>query len=49
MDVEEAVDDAAAAALENKVPSMNMLNEKEVRREGGRAGGGVLGGGKSKK
>ncbi len=39
MDVEEAVDEAAVVALEHKVPSMNMLNEKEVGREGRRAGG----------
>ncbi|KAM3568731.1 hypothetical protein VYU27_009149, partial [Nannochloropsis oceanica] len=38
MDVEEAVDDAAAAALENKVPSMNMLNEKELLRQHREAG-----------
>ena len=39
MDVEEAVEDAAVVLLENKVPSMSMLNEKEVGREGGREEG----------
>jgi len=38
MDVEEAVEDAAVVLLENKVPSMSMLNEKEVGREGGKGG-----------